>query len=49
MLTAVLSTIQAVDAVAKKVKLTWNANGGKIGTAKTTTTTVKKGKKIGNH
>ena len=46
MLTAVLSTVQAVDA-ASKVKVTWDANGGKIGTAKIATTTVTKGAKIG--
>jgi len=47
MLTAVLSTVQAVDAASKKVKVTWNANGGKIGTAKITTTTITKDAKIG--
>ena len=46
MLTAVLSTAQAVNA-ASKVKVTWNANGGKISSAKVTTTTVTKGAKIG--
>ena len=34
-------------AKAATVKVTWNANEGKIGTKKTTTTSVKKGKKIG--
>ncbi|MCL2115302.1 MAG: InlB B-repeat-containing protein [Methanobrevibacter sp.] len=29
-----------------KFKITWNANGGKIGNKKTTVTTVKKGNKI---
>ena len=46
MLIAVMSTVQAVDA-ASKVKVTWNANGGKIETAKIATTTVIKGAKIG--
>ena len=47
MLTAVMSTVTAVDAASKKVKVTWNANGGKIGSSKITTTTVKKDAKIG--
>jgi len=47
MVTVALSSVQAVDAAPKKVKATWNANGGKIGVAKTTTTTVTKGAKIG--
>ncbi|MCL2688016.1 MAG: InlB B-repeat-containing protein [Methanobrevibacter sp.] len=47
MLTAVMSTVTAVDAASKKVKVTWNADGGKIGTAKVTTTTIKQGVKIG--
>jgi uncharacterized repeat protein (TIGR02543 family) len=47
MLTAVLSTAQAVNGATKKVKVTWNANGGKIGAAKITTTTVTKGAKVG--
>ena len=46
MLTAVMSTVQAVDA-ASKVKVTWNANGGKIGISKIATTTVTKGVKVG--
>ena len=35
-----------VDAAAKKVKVTFNANGGKIGTTKTKSVSVIKGKKI---
>ena len=46
MVTAVLSTVQAVNATSK-VKVTWNANGGKIGTAKTAVTQHTKGAKIG--
>ena len=42
MLTVALGSVQAVDAAPKKVKVTWNANGGKIGTAKTKVTSVKK-------
>jgi len=44
MLTAVLSSVQAVSSA--KVKVTWNANGGKIGNAKTTTTKHTKGATI---
>jgi len=47
MLTVALGSVQAVDAAPKKVKVTWHANGGKIGTAKTKVTTVKKNAKIG--
>jgi len=47
MLTTVLSTVTAVDAASKKVKITWDANGGKIGTAKIATTTVTKDAKLG--
>ena len=47
MVTVVLGSVQAVDAAPKKVKVTWNANGGKIGTAKTKVTTVKKNAKVG--
>ena len=47
MLSVALGSVQAVDAAPKKVKITWNANGGKIGTANTKATTVIKGKKIG--
>ena len=47
MVTVALGSVQAVDAAPKKVKVTGNANGGKIGTAKTTTTTVKTNAKIG--
>jgi len=47
MLTSVMATAQAVSAAPKKVKVTWDANGGKIGTAKTTTTSIKKDAKIG--
>ena len=36
----------AQAAAAPKVKITWNANGGKIGTAKTKTISYTKGKKI---
>ena len=46
MLTAVMSTVQAVDA-ASKVKVTWDANGGKIGNSKIATSTVTKGAKVG--
>jgi len=45
MLTLLPATAQA--AAAPKVKITWNANGGKIGTAKTKTVSVKKGAKVG--
>jgi len=41
-----LSTAEAANA-ASKVKVTWNANGGKIGTEKIKVTTIKKGAKIG--
>lgn len=40
----------SIESKEKKVstyKVTWNANGGKIGTKKTKVTTVKKGSKIG--
>jgi len=47
MVTVVLSSVQAVDAAPKKVKVSWNANGGKIGASKTVTTTVTKGAKVG--
>ena len=47
MLTAVVASAESVSAASKKVKVTWNANGGKIGTAKVATTSVKKGAKIG--
>jgi len=47
MVTVALASVQAVDAAPKKVKVMWNANGGKIGVAKTTTTTVTKGAKVG--
>ncbi|MCL2157462.1 MAG: InlB B-repeat-containing protein [Methanobrevibacter sp.] len=39
-------TIESKEKVAS-YKITWNANGGKIGTKKTKVTTVKKGSKIG--
>ena len=45
MVTAVMATAQPVSA-ASKVKVTWNANGGKIGNVKTKVTTVNKGAKI---
>jgi len=45
MLTLLPATAQA--AAAPKVKITWNANGGKIGTAKTKIVSVKKGAKVG--
>ena len=44
MFTFLSTTVQAV--AAPKVKITWNANGGKIGTAKTKTISYTKGKKI---
>jgi len=47
MLTVALNSVQAVDATPKKVKVTWNGNGGKIGTAKTKVVSVKKNVKIG--
>ena len=47
MLTMVLGAVQAVDAAPNKVKVTWNANGGKIGTSNTKVTSVKNGAKIG--
>jgi len=46
MLTTVVASVEPVSA-ASKVKVKWDANGGKIGTAKTTITNVKKGVKIG--
>ena len=46
MLTAILGSVQAVDAAPKKVKVTWHANGGKIGKANTKITTVKKNAKV---
>lgn len=36
-----------VKAKAASIKITWNGNGGKIGTKKTTVTSMKKGSKIG--
>jgi len=47
MVTIVLSSVQAVDAAPKKVKVTWNANGGKIEKANTKITTIKKNAKVG--
>ena len=47
MVTVVLGSVQAVDAAPKKVKVTWNANGGKIGKANIKLTTVKKNAKVG--
>ena len=41
MITTVMATVQAVSAA--KVKVTWNANGGKIGTSETKVTSVNKG------
>ena len=46
MLTMVFATVEAVNA-ASKVKVTWDANGGKIGNMKTTVTTYKNGAKVG--
>ncbi|MCL2688147.1 MAG: InlB B-repeat-containing protein [Methanobrevibacter sp.] len=46
MLTVAVASAEPVSA-ASKVKVTWNANGGKIGTAKITTSTVTKDVKIG--
>ena len=43
----VMATVQASDAASKKVKVTWKANGGKIGTKTTTTSMVKKNAKVG--
>jgi len=45
MVTVALSSVQAVSSA--KVKVKWDATGGKIGTAKTTTTTTTKNAKIG--
>ena len=39
--------VTAAQAAASKVQITWNANGGKIETAKTKTTNATKGKNIG--
>ena len=47
MFTLVIATAQTVEAAPSKVKITYDANGGKIGTAKTTTITVKKDTNIG--
>ena len=47
MLTAVMSTVTAVDAASKKVKVTWDANDGKIGNSKIVTNTVTKNAKVG--
>jgi len=41
------SSVEITKAKAASCKITWNGNSGKIGTKKTTTTTVKKGTKIG--
>jgi len=46
MLTTVLANDQFVDAASKKVKVTYNANGGKIGTKKTFSKSINKGTKI---
>jgi len=46
MVTVVLSSVQTVDAAPKKVKITWNANGGKIGKTNTKVTTIKKNAKV---
>jgi len=46
MLTVAVASAEPVSAVSK-VKVKWDANGGKIGTAKTITSNVKKGAKIG--
>ena len=46
MLTAVVASAEAVS-VASKVKIMWDANGGKIGTSKIVTSTVTKGAKVG--
>ena len=45
MLTTAVTTAQEVNAA--KMKVTWNGNGGKIGTAKTVITNHNKGAKIG--
>ena len=47
MVTVVLRSVQAVDAAPKKVKVTWHANGGKIGKTNTKVTPVKKNAKVG--
>jgi len=41
------SSVQITKAKAASCKITWNGNSGKIGTKKTTVSTVKKGVKIG--
>ena len=46
-LTIGLVPAAATQAAAPKVKITWNANGGKIGGVKTKAVKVKKGAKIG--
>jgi len=46
MLTTVLANDQFVDAASKKVKITYNANGGKIGSKKTVSTSINKGNKL---
>ena len=43
----IIAPINAVDSANNKVKIKWDANGGKIGSKKTVTTTVNKGSKIG--
>ena len=44
----IIAPINAVDSTSNKVKIKWDANGGKIGNKKTVTTTINKGSKIGS-
>ena len=46
----IMAPITAVDSAhSNKLKVKWDANGGKIGTKKTVITYVKKGSKINKH
>ena len=45
----IIAPINAVDSAnSNKIKIKWDANGGKIGNKKTVTTTINKGSKIGS-
>lgn len=45
-ITKTVNEKSTVKAKAASIKITWNGNGGKIGTKKTTVTSIKKGSKI---
>ena len=40
-------TVESKEKTVQKYKVTWNANGGKIGSKKTVSTSVQKGSKVG--